>query len=72
VGREVVLVSSADETAFEVRAWLEGVDGPTARGPAAGPARHTFLSSGDVDWFRRLGSRLLGPEVTSVQAAPWC
>jgi glutamate racemase len=71
MGRDVVLVSSADETAFEVRAWLEGPDGPTARGADAGPARHVFLSSGDVDWFRQLGSRLLGPEVTSVQAAPW-
>jgi glutamate racemase len=71
MGRDVVLVSSADETAFEVRAWLEAPDGPTARSAAAGPARHTFLSSGDVDWFRQLGSRLLGPEVTSVQPAPW-
>lgn len=71
MGRDVVLVSSADETAFEVRAGLEGADGPTARRHGAGLARHTFLSSGDVDWFRQLGSRLLGPEVTSVQAAPW-
>jgi glutamate racemase len=71
VGRDVVLVSSADETAFEVRAWLAAPDGPTARSAGAGPARHTFLSSGDVDWFRQLGSRLLGPEVTSVQPAPW-
>lgn len=71
VGREVVLVSSADETAFEVRAWLEGPDGPTARAPDGPPARHVFLSSGDVEWFRQLGSRLLGPEVTEVAATPW-
>ncbi len=71
MGRDVVLVSSADETAFEVRAWLEGPDGPAARPGGGEPARHTFLSSGDVDWFRRLGSRLLGPEVTEVRAAPW-
>jgi glutamate racemase len=71
MGRDVVLVSSADETAFEVRALLEGGAGPTARAAGGGPARHTFLSSGDVDWFRQLGSRLLGPEVTSVQPAPW-
>ena len=27
---------------------------------------HTFLSSGDVDWFRALGRRLLGPELTEA------
>ena len=45
VGREVVLVSSADETAFEVRALLAGSD--RARDPASGPASARFLSSGD-------------------------
>src|SRR5688500_546768 len=53
MGREVVLVDSADETAFEVRALLEG----SAVAPSAGgrSARHTWLSSGDVEVFRRLG-----------------
>lgn len=71
MGRDVVLVSSADETAFEVRAWLEGADGPTARRAGAVPARHRFISSGDVEWFAHLGARLLGPEVTTVEPAPW-
>ena len=63
VGRDVVLVSSADETAFELRSLLarEG----TYR-KASGPATHTWISSGDVDTFRRLGRRLLGPEIETV------
>jgi glutamate racemase len=78
VGRDVVLVSSADETAFEVRSALlghgadnEGGGGVGRRATGAGPARHRFLSSGDVEWFRRLGSRLLGPELDIVERTPW-
>jgi glutamate racemase len=74
MGRDVVLVSSADETAFEVRSALLDDDtgsGVGRRAPGAGPARHRFLSSGDVDWFRRLGSRLLGPELDTVEGTPW-
>lgn len=72
VGRDVVLVSSADETAFGVRAVLESSE--LARDPArdgAGPARHRFLSSGDVEWFRELGRRLLGPELDAASAVVW-
>jgi glutamate racemase len=29
--------------------------------------RHRFLSSGDVDTFRELGSRLLGPELDTAE-----
>ena len=64
VGRDVVLVSSADETAFELRALL-GHNG-LARVPD-GPTTHTRISSGDVDTFRRLGRRLLGPEIDRVE-----
>lgn len=71
MGREVVLVSSADETAFAVRDLL------TAREMLASGAtdeshsdpRHVFLTSGRVDTFRTLGERFLGPEVASVE--PW-
>ena len=68
MGRDVVLVSSADETAFEVRAVLQ------ASGLAAGPGRvgrHRFVSSGDVAWFKSLGSRLLGPELNGVEGWQW-
>ena len=68
MGREVVLVSSAEETAFEVRAILDDT-GLVRRG--GGKGAHRFVSSGDVDWFRRLGSRLLGPELDEVEAWAW-
>jgi glutamate racemase len=69
MGRDVVLVSSADETAFEVRALLarEGL----ARVPSDGRPSHRFLSSGDVGWFREMGRRLLGPELEDVERCPW-
>src|SRR3954469_5602501 len=70
MGRDVVLVSSADETAFEVRAELSA-GGAIARRTGAGAGRHRFCSSGDVDTFRRLGSRLLGPELDRVEPTPW-
>lgn len=75
LGRDVVLVSSADETAFEVRAVFDGRAGaeqpPVGRRSSAGPGRHRFLSSGDVEWFRELGGRLLGPELTQVERVSW-
>ncbi len=85
MGRDVVLVSSADETAFEARRLLgdhppEGVPPVQARrspsgdrGESARPSEPScrFLTSGDVDNFRRLGSRFLGPEVEHVEAWRW-
>ena len=68
MGRDVVLVSSADETAFEVRSIL-GDTGLGRRSPGKG--RHRFVSSGDVAWFRSLGGRLLGPELDEVEAWQW-
>jgi glutamate racemase len=68
VGRGVVLVSSADETAFDIRATLAaGRLGRT--GPDDGVAR--FYSSGDVDWFRTVGSRLFGAELGDVARVAW-
>jgi glutamate racemase len=66
LGRDVVLVSSADEAAFEVRALLHG----SARGDSHGGA-HRFLSSGDVAWFSTLGGRLLGPELATAEPVTW-
>lgn len=65
VGRDVVLVSSADETAFEVRALL-GADAPADR-----VGGHRFLSSGDPDRFVELGFRLLGPELAHAERVEW-
>ncbi|MGH9016885.1 MAG: glutamate racemase [Acidimicrobiales bacterium] len=67
VGREVVLVSSADETAFDVRATLAA--GRLGRGGGAGVAR--FYSSGDVEWFRAVGGRLFGAELGDVGPVTW-
>jgi len=65
MGPNVVLVSSADETAFAVKTVLE--DGGLAR--ESGQGSHRFLSSGDIAWFADLGRRLLGPELD--HAEPW-
>jgi glutamate racemase len=68
VGRQVVLVSSADETAFDVRATLAA--GRLGRGgESAGEAR--FYSSGDVGWFREVGGRLFGAELGDVGQVSW-
>ncbi|MFL6204448.1 MAG: glutamate racemase [Acidimicrobiales bacterium] len=69
MGREVVLVDSADETAFEVRRLLEGSE--LARPSTAGTPVHRWLSSGDIDTFRRLGRQLLGPELERTEAVAW-
>ena len=66
MGPDVVLVSSAEETALDVRHRLEGE--PAAPLPCG---RVQFVTSGDVDTFRRLGTRFCGPEVDSVEAWSW-
>lgn len=77
MGRDVVLVSSADETAFEVRDVLfrSGIGrGSDAAGDAArdpGPGALSFFSSGDVEWFRSVGSRLFGGELGEVGRLAW-
>lgn len=64
VGREVVLVSSADETAFEVRSILADT-GLGRRSTQLG--QHRWISSGDTEVFGRLGRRLFGPEIDKVE-----
>jgi glutamate racemase len=81
MGRDVVLVSSAEETAFEVDRLLAECDGahddtasnnPTITNQTATTAgRHEFVTSGDVAMFRRLGARFCGPEVKRVEAFHW-
>ena len=65
MGDGVVLVSSANETAFAVRELLD-VRGLAA--PATQVAQRRFFSSGDVDAFATLGRRLLGPELREVSS----
>jgi glutamate racemase len=64
VGRDVVLVSSAEETAFEVMGILRETGVARA---ASGPGTHRWISSGDADAFQRLGRRMLGPELDRVE-----
>ncbi len=64
MGREVLLISSADETAFDVRETLERTRMSSARTCAP---THRFLSSGDIGWFVEMGSRLLGPELDHAE-----
>jgi glutamate racemase len=68
MGRDVVLVSSADETAFEVRSLLGAT---RLAADQWRPGKHRWLSSGDVAWFRDLGRRLLGPELERAEAVSW-
>jgi glutamate racemase len=65
MGPDVVLVSSADETAFAVQRLLD--DHALAR-RGGGPGVHRWLSSGDVAWFEALGRRLLGPELHHAES----
>ena len=70
MGRGVTLVSSADETAFAAREML-GLAG-SCGWTIADDRRigtHRFRSSGDVQAFRELGGRLLGPELNHTE--PW-
>lgn len=68
VGRDVVLVSSADETAFEVRSILNetGLSTHNYKGVVL-----KFFSSGDPQWFAKLGSQLLGLEIANVGTVEW-
>jgi len=60
MGPDVVLVSSADETAFEVRNILLEA-GLNRRASSKGS--HHWVSSGDTARFVRLGQQFFGPEL---------
>ena len=66
LGPDVVLVSSAEETAKDVYATLVARrilrDDPR-------DARHEFLATGDPEAFERVAGVFLGPELTEVGAA---
>lgn len=69
MGRDVVLVSSADETAFELRRVL--LDLGLAREAGGMPGSSRFITTGDVNWFEELGRRLLGPELDRAEQLTW-
>ena len=73
MGPDVVLVSSAEETAFEVREALAGRRAAPERTDGARFPRDRvqFVTSGDVETFRRLGAQFCGPEVRTVEAWSW-
>ncbi len=71
MGRGVVLVSSADETAFALSDALGGSPSASGSGAAADGARHRWFSSGDLGSFQSLGQRLLGPELDQAEALDW-
>ncbi|MCP4958425.1 MAG: glutamate racemase [Actinomycetia bacterium] len=65
MGREVLLVSSADETAFEVRRLLVEDSCPGRVG------RRRFISSGDASVFETIGRRLFGAELVGATEHRW-
>ncbi len=64
MGRGVLLISSAEETAFDARTEL--LDSVAPRDPSIA-RQHRFLSSGDAQWFAQMGGRLLGPELVVAE-----
>ena len=66
LGPDVVLVSSAEETAKDVYATLlrAGMERDEPTAPV-----HEFLSTGDPELFQRLAEVFLGPELLEVRAA---
>lgn len=68
LGPDVLLISSAEETARRVVAQLIDDDGLADRRDGG----HRFVASGDPDGFRRLAVRFLGPRLAAVDVEqPW-
>jgi glutamate racemase len=67
VGDDVMLVSSADETARDVYRTLVRHD--LSRSENAPRPVHRFQATGDPEAFYELGHRFLGPEIRSVEGA---
>ncbi len=67
MGDDVVLVSSADETARDVFKQLAAHD--LFRSDTLPPPEHRFEATGDPEPFARLGRRFLGPEIGELSSA---
>jgi glutamate racemase len=67
VGDDVMLVSSADETARDVYRTL--VRHELTRSEEVPAPQHQFVTTGDPEPFYELGRRFLGPEIRTVENA---
>ncbi len=67
MGPEVTLISSADETAFEVAEICSRTGIGRFVGDGDPTGRHEFYCTADPKSFYELGTRFLGPEVRSVR-----
>jgi glutamate racemase len=65
MGADVVLVSSAEETAKDVYSTLLAAE--LLREPGGEPV-HEFLTTGDPEQFRRIAHHFLGPALGGVDA----
>jgi glutamate racemase len=65
LGDEVVLVSSAEETAKDVYAALVSSD---LQREDLGEPIHEFLTTGDPEQFRRVAHHFLGPQIGGIGA----
>lgn len=65
MGEDVVLVSSAEETAKDVYSTLLSMD---MLRDDPGEPRREFLTTGDAEQFRRVAHHFLGPEVGGIGA----
>lgn len=71
MGPDVLLVSSADETAKDVYTVLVANGLLRSDGPEGGaPPTYDFVTSGDTQEFARLGPRFLGPVISGVSSHP--
>ena len=68
MGEDVILVSSAEETAKDVYRVL--ADAHALRPDDLTPPVHEFVTTGDPHEFERLARRFLGPEVVRATAEP--
>ena len=64
MGDEVILISSAEETAKDVYRIL--VENDMMRSAELPEPAHCFTTTGDPDQFREIGARFLGPEIGDV------
>ena len=71
IGPDVVLVSSAEETAKDVYGTLlvAGIEREVPDASSAAPPDHEFLCTGDPTQFQAVAGRFLAPEIADVRAA---